>query len=44
MGNGKLIIVAILVSSVSVALADKLSDFEEAAKAVDDNPRGKAGC
>jgi hypothetical protein len=44
MGNGKVIIAAILGLSVSVAWADKLSDFEAASKEVDDKPQGKAGC
>jgi hypothetical protein len=44
MRNGKLIIVATLVLSASVAFADKLSDFEDAAAAVDANPAGKGGC
>ena len=44
MGNGKLIIVAILGLTVSVAWADKLSDFEAAGKEVDEKPPGKAGC
>ena len=44
MRNGKLVIVATLVLSASVAFADKLSDFEEAAAAVDANPPGKGGC
>lgn len=44
MGNVRIIIVATFALGVSVAFADKLSDFEEAAAVVDSQPRGKAGC
>ena len=39
-----MIIVATFALGVSVAIADKLSDFEEAAAVVDAKPVGKAGC
>lgn len=44
MGNVRMIIVVTVALGVSAAFADKLSDFEEAAAAVDANPAGKGGC